>query len=137
MKSRLEHRILVVEDSEDDAELILGAFVRSRFRDKLLLARDGEEALASLIGPKAGLPPVMVLLDLGLPRTTGLEVLRRMRADERLKYVPVVAFTSDTGERDRGRALDGGANLFVVKPRDAQSFVKFVRWIEGLLEFVE
>ena len=79
----------------------------------------------------------MVLLDLGLPKVDGLEVLRRIRAHPRLKYVPVIVFTSEARERERCEALDIGANLFIAKPNDAKTFVQLVRWIEGLLEFLD
>ena len=99
--------------------------------------RDGEAALKALAKAKPSQLPALVLLDLGLPGLGGLEVLRRIRADVRCKYMAVIAFTSDTSERDRGFALEVGANLFVVKPTDGEAFVKFVRWVDGLLEFLD
>lgn len=133
------HAILIVEDDADDGELLLRAFKGSRFQGRLALMRDGDAALKHLmsLGDSALDLPALVLLDLGLPKVDGLEVLRRMRAHPRLKYVPVVVLTSNEDDGQRWRALDSGASLFLAKPRDARSFDKLARWVDDLLGFLD
>jgi len=131
--------ILIIEDDPDDGELLLRSFKDSRFHGRLALLRDGDEALKHLqrLGASAADLPALVLLDLGLPKIGGLEVLRRMRAHPRLKYVPVVVFTSSDHDGERWRALDSGASLFLSKPQDSRSFDKLARWIDDLLGFLD
>jgi CheY-like chemotaxis protein len=131
--------ILIIEDDADDGELLLRAFDGSRFKGRLALLRDGDAALKHLhgLGDSASDLPALVLLDLGLPKIGGLEVLRRMRAHPRLKYVPVVVLTSSEDDVQRSRALDSGASLFLSKPHDAPSFGKLARWVEDLLGFLD
>ncbi len=124
--------ILLVEDNSDDAELALRAFAKSKIDNDIILVRDGVEALDYLFatGPHAGRPPglpVIVLLDLNLPRLDGLEVLRRLRADERTKYLPVVVLTSSGQDQDILRSYDLGANSYVRKPVDFGQFVEAAR----------
>ena len=122
--------ILLVEDNPDDAELTLRAFRRSKVLNEVVLARDGVEALDYLFrtgshsarDPDAS--PEMVLLDLKLPKIDGLEVLRRMRADERTRRTPVVVLTSSGEERDIVSSYDLGANSFVRKPVDFAQFLE-------------
>jgi two-component system response regulator len=124
--------ILLVEDNADDAELALRAFAKSKIQNDIVLVRDGVEALDYLFATGAyaarapGLPEV-VLLDLNLPRLDGLEVLRRLRADERTKYLPVVVLTSSGQEQDILRSYDLGANSYVRKPVDFGQFVEAAR----------
>lgn len=134
-----QNAILIIEDDADDGELLLRAFKDSRFHGRLKLLRDGDEALKHMLRlSDSGVDlPALVLLDLTLPKIDGLEVLRRMRAHARLKYVPVVVLTSGDGDRQRWRALDSGANLFLSKPQDSRSFVKLARWVDDLLGFLD
>jgi len=134
-----QNAILIIEDDPDDGELFLRAFKGSRFHDRLRLIRDGDEALKHLLrlGDSARDLPALVLLDLGLPKIGGLDVLRRMRVHPRLKYVPVVVFTSADGDGERWKALDSGASLFLSKPQDTRSFEKLARWIDELLGFLD
>jgi len=124
--------ILLVEDNPDDAELALRAFAKSRIKNDIVLVRDGVEALDYLFatgshaGRAPGLPEI-VLLDLNLPRLDGLEVLRRLRADERTKYLPVVVLTSSGQDQDILRSYDLGANSYVRKPVDFGQFVEAAR----------
>jgi two-component system response regulator len=124
--------ILLVEDNPDDAELALRAFAKSKIKNDIVLARDGVEALDYLFatgshaGRAPGLPEI-VLLDLNLPRLDGLEVLRRLRADERTRYLPVVVLTSSGQDQDILRSYDLGANSYVRKPVDFGQFVDAAR----------
>jgi two-component system response regulator len=125
--------ILLVEDNPDDADLTLTAFEESKTFNEIVVARDGEEALEYLFAtgsfaerdPK--LMPEVVLLDLKLPKLDGLEVLRRVRADERTRRLPVVVLTSSNEERDIIRSYDLGANSFVQKPVDFGQFMEAAR----------
>jgi two-component system response regulator len=125
--------ILLVEDNPDDEALTLRALRRANVGNDIVVARDGVEALDYLFGtgPHAGrdtrdLPQVM-LLDLKLPRIDGLEVLRRVRADEQTRVLPVVILTSSNEERDRIDGYTLGANSYVRKPVDFNEFVDAVR----------
>ena len=118
--------ILLVEDNPDDEELTRIAFEESNLANQLVVARDGVEALEYLLDPKRPLPQ-MVLLDLKLPKLNGLEVLRRLRADERTKFLPVVILTSSDEERDLFDSYGLGANSYVRKPVDFAQFVDSVR----------
>jgi two-component system response regulator len=116
--------ILLVEDSEDDAELTMRAIRSNRIANRIELARDGVEAMAYL-GADRPLPR-MVLLDLKLPRLNGLEVLRRIRADARTRLLPVVVLTSSREEPDIATAYELGVNSYIVKPVEFEDFVKAV-----------
>jgi two-component system response regulator len=122
--------ILLVEDNPDDVELTLRAFRKSKVLNEIVVARDGVEALDYLFssGAHAGTHPTpspeVVLLDLKLPKVDGLEVLRRMRADERTRRTPVVVLTSSSEERDIVSSYDLGANSFVRKPVDFNEFLE-------------
>ena len=118
--------ILLVEDNPDDEELTRIAFEESNLANQLVVARDGVEALEFLLDPKRPLPQI-VLLDLKLPKLNGLEVLRRLRADERTKFLPVVILTSSDEERDLFDSYGLGANSYVRKPVDFAQFVDSVR----------
>ena len=129
MKSSI---ILLVEDNPDDAELAMRAFAKSASRYDLVLARDGVEALDYLLGtgPHAADPPPapdLVLLDLKLPRVDGLEVLRRLRGEERTRHLPVVVLTSSEREQDIVSSYELGANSYVRKPVDFAEFVEAVK----------
>ena len=125
--------ILLVEDNPDDEALTLRALQKNNIRNDVVVAHDGVEALDYLFGTAnhAGrdpnLIPQVVLLDLKLPKMDGLEVLRRLRADERTKLLPVVILTSSNEEQDRLRGYDLGANSYVRKPVDFNQFIEAVR----------
>ena len=123
-----EKEILLVEDNPDDVELTLRALKSSNIANHVTVARDGVEALDDLLTPgKLPLMPELVLLDLKLPRLDGLEVLRRMRADERTKLLPVVILTSSTEEEDMVKSYSLGANSYVRKPVSFGDFAEAVR----------
>ncbi len=125
--------ILLVEDNPDDVDLTLRAFQRSRVRNRVVVAKDGVEALEYLFSTgahanrQAGDMPEVVLLDLNLPRLHGLEVLKRLRADERTRLLPVVVLTSSIEEQDILRSYHLGANSYVRKPVDFAQFVEAAR----------
>ena len=125
--------ILLVEDSPDDVALTVRAFAKSNIANELVVTTDGEEALEYLFATgrhasrDASVMPEVVLLDLKLPKLDGLEVLRRLRADERTRRLPVVILTSSNEEQDMVRGYDLGANSYVRKPVDFGQFVTAAR----------
>jgi two-component system response regulator len=125
--------ILLVDDNEDDVELARCAFGKTGIANEIVVVDDGEEALDYLFatGAHAGrdpaIMPQVVLLDLKLPRMTGLEVLRRLRADERTKLLPVVVLTTSNEERDVIGSYNFGANSYVRKPVDFSQFMDAAR----------
>ena len=127
-------RILLAEDSANDVELTLAALSEHNLANEVVVVHDGAEALDYLFnrgkfaGHANGLP-VVVLLDLKMPKVDGLEVLRQMRAHPELKHVPVVMITSSREEQDLVRSYQLGVNAYVVKPVDFQQFVDCVKQI--------
>jgi two-component system response regulator len=119
--------VLLVEDNPDDVELTLRALKRAHVVNSVRVARDGAEALEILFGgvPRPTLPRV-VLLDLKLPRVSGLEVLERIRREESTRTLPVVVLTSSREEPDVKRAYELGANSYIVKPVEFEKFVAAV-----------
>jgi len=127
-------RILLVEDSDRDAELTIDALVEYQLLNQIERARDGAEALDYLYrrGTFAQRPkedPAVVLLDLKMPKVDGMEVLRQVKADPRLKTIPVVMMTSSREERDLARSYDLGVNAYVVKPVEFKEFIDAVRQV--------
>ena len=127
-------RILLVDDNERDVELTLAALEEHSLANEVVVARDGAEALDYLyrrgnFADHANGLPVVVLLDLKMPRVDGLEVLRQMRGDDTLKRVPVVMITSSREEQDLVKSYQLGVNAYVVKPVDFQKFVESVKQI--------
>ena len=120
-----ETEILLVEDNDEDLELTLRALKQHRLANRIHVARDGAEALEFFRKPGSQLPKV-VLLDLKLPKVSGLEVLQAIRADERTRALPVVVLTSSREEPDVRRCYDLGVNSYIVKPVDFDAFVKAV-----------
>src|SRR5512137_95478 len=125
--------ILLVEDNPDDVALTERALKKARIANELVIARDGPEALDFLFGTGAhagrdtSIAPEVVLLDLKLPKVDGLEVLRRLRADQRTRLLPVVVLTSSKEDRDLTRSYELGANSYIRKPVDFKQFVKAVQ----------
>jgi CheY-like chemotaxis protein len=124
--------ILLVEDNPDDEALTVRALQKNNIKNQVVVAHDGVEALDCLFGAEpSGCDPVLIpqliLLDLKLPKIDGLEVLRRLRADERTKLLPVVILTSSVEEQDRLRGYGLGANSYVRKPVDFNQFIEAVR----------
>jgi CheY-like chemotaxis protein len=124
-------RILLAEDSEKDIELTLEALEEHHLANDVVVVRDGEEALDYLHrrGKFAGntdVQPVLVLIDLKMPKVDGMEVLRQIKADPELKRIPVVMMTSSREERDVVNSYDLGVNAYVVKP------VKFVDFVDSV-----
>jgi len=124
--------ILLVEDNPDDEALTLRAFKKNRIANEVVVARDGVEALDYLFGTgiHAGRDttnaPAVVLLDLKLPRIDGLEVLRRLRADDRTRLLPVVVLTTSKEQQDIHEAYSLGANSYIRKPVDFEKFIHAV-----------
>ncbi len=125
--------ILLVEDNPDDELLTLRALKKQNITNEVVVARDGEEALDYLLGsgPYAGrdlsVMPQLILLDLKLPKLDGLEVLRRIRADERTRLVPVVILTTSREQQDLVQGYGLGTNSYVRKPVDFVQFTEAVR----------
>jgi two-component system response regulator len=125
--------ILLVEDNSDDIELTVMALKEAKITNPVVVARNGVEALDYLFGTGAyagrdsTVQPVVVLLDIKLPMLNGIDVLKRMRADERTRRTPVVMLTSSTEQADIGRTYDLGANSYVRKPVEFENFVVAAR----------
>jgi CheY-like chemotaxis protein len=127
-------RMLLVEDSDRDAELTLNALVQHNLVNEIERVRDGAEALDYLYrrGQFNSRPtgnPTVVLLDLKMPKADGLEVLRQIRSDPQLKLIPVVVMTSSREEQDVVRSYELGANAYVVKPVKFNEFVDAVKQV--------
>lgn len=122
--------ILLVEDNPNDAELAIRALKKNNLANKLKWVKDGAEALDYLLPEKTNgltIPaPKVVLLDLRLPKVDGVEVLRRLKADDRTKMIPVVILTSSKEERDVVDTYKIGANSFIPKPVNFEAFVETV-----------
>ena len=126
--------ILLVEDNPGDARLTLEAFKEGRILNNLNVVRDGVEAMAYLRreAPYAAAKiPDLILLDLNLPRKSGREVLIEIKADERLKTIPVVILTTSADERDVMRAYSEHANCYITKPVDLEQFLQAIQSIES------
>lgn len=117
--------ILLVEDNPDDERLTIRALKRGNIANDILVARNGEEALTMVLNVEV--LPSVVLLDLKLPKIDGLEVLRRIRANERTHLLPVVILTSSSEERDIVESYSLGANSYVRKPVEFDQFTEAVR----------
>ncbi|MEJ5199575.1 MAG: response regulator [Anaerolineae bacterium] len=129
--SEMLRPILLVDDDPFDVDLTRRAFARRKLLNPLLVARDGEEALAYLQRWEAGeQPPLLVLLDLKLPRVGGLEVLRQIKAHPRFAALPVVVLTSSAQDTDIAAAYSLGANSYIVKPVDFEKFMEVAEQIE-------
>lgn len=120
--------ILLVEDNPDDIALTSRALKQNNIQNELRIASDGEEALQYLL-PEQGVatPPVLILLDLNLPKLSGLDVLRRIRSDARTRFVPVVVLTTSNEERDIVESYQLGANSYVRKPVVFETFLDAIK----------
>ena len=128
--------ILLIEDNPDDVELTLHAFQKNHMANDVVVASDGAEGLDYLFGTgkyagrDAKEPPALILLDLQLPKIGGLEVLRKVREDERTKRIPVVILTTSDEEEDIVNGYNGGANSYLRKPVDFTEFMNAVKQLE-------
>lgn len=118
--------ILLVEDNPDDAGLTIHALKKHNLANNLLHLLDGEEALSYLFSPNLSSIPKVILLDLKMPKVDGIEVLRRIKSDDRLKVIPVVVLTSSKEDRDIVESYKLGVNAYIVKPVDFEKFVKAI-----------
>lgn len=125
--------ILLVEDNADDELLTIRALKKSNFANEVVVARDGAEAIEILFSPGAEdgnnprYLPELILLDLKLPKISGIEVLARIRQHERTKLLPVVVLTSSDEEKDIVASYGLGANSYVRKPVDFQKFIEAIQ----------
>src|SRR5688572_32387226 len=129
--------ILLVEDNRDDEELAIRALKKNNIQNAVVVARDGVEALEYLFGPGSGsgsggdadapVLPQVILLDLNLPKLNGLDVLRRIRAEQRTRFLPVVVLTSSKEDEDILNSYSLGANSYVRKPVDFAQFIEAVK----------
>ena len=125
--------ILLVEDNPDDVQLTLRALKKSNILNEVVVAQDGIEAIDYLFGTgkHAGrdsrIQPQVVLLDLKMPRMDGLEVLSRIRSDERTRLLPTVILTTSSEDRDRVESYKLGANSYILKPVDFEQFAHAVQ----------
>ena len=125
-------RILLVEDDPKDTELTMTALEEYNLSNEVVVASDGEEALDYLyyrgkFQRRSGENPAVMLLDLKLPKVDGLEVLQRVKTDDKLKMIPVVVLTSSREERDMVASYKLGVNAYVVKPVDFHEFVNAIK----------
>jgi two-component system, response regulator len=125
--------ILLIEDNPDDEALTKRAFQKARIRNEIVVARDGAEALDYIFctgkykNRDFNQMPQVILLDLKLPKIDGLEVLRRIRADERTKLLPVIILTSSREDNDLLQGYQSGANSYIVKPVDSTQFEESIK----------
>src|SRR5262245_2815042 len=132
MKPLDDVEILLVEDNPNDVELTLRALQKQNLANKVYVVKDGAEALDFIFGTgtfaqrRVENRPKVILLDLKLPKVDGLEVLRRVKSDERTKHTPVVMLTSSQEERDVLETYNLGVNSYIVKPVDFSTFVHAV-----------
>lgn len=129
---RHDNVILMVDDNPDFVELARRAFAKAGIANPLMVAEDGAEALDYLFGTGSWAdrphdPPIVILLDLKLPKIDGLEVLRRLRADERTRLIPVVILTTSLEEQDIISGYDLGANSYIRKPVDFTQLAEVLR----------
>jgi len=133
--AELRH-ILLAEDNANDVELTLAALKTNRVLNEVVVTRDGADTLDYLwrrnkYANRSGGNPVLMLLDLKMPKVDGLEVLRQVKSDAQFKLIPTVVLTSSREEQDVVRSYDLGVNAYVVKPVDFQDFVGAVKLLGG------
>ena len=126
-------QILLAEDNPDDIELTVQALNDSRVRNRLIVVKDGEEAISYLQGKgkyQHAVRPDLILLDLNMPKKNGRDVLREIKNDPKLKRIPVVILTTSQAEDDIAHTYDLHANCYITKPVDFNQFLKVVKSIE-------
>jgi len=125
--------VLLVEDNDDEAELATRELKRHNLANDLLRVNDGEEALEFIFGTgryegrDINIPPKVILLDLKMPKVSGIEVLEKVRKDQRTRKIPVVVLTSSNEEKDIVDAYELGVNSYIVKPIDFQKFSNSIK----------
>jgi len=128
-----EKIVLLVEDNADDEELTIRTLQKNHLRNKIIVVRDGVEALDYLFGTgdykdrDLSVSPVLIMLDIKLPKLNGLEVLKKIKTDSRTRFIPVVILTSSDEEKDLIESYQLGANSYVRKPVDFAEFQNSVR----------
>lgn len=133
MNTNLEKKILLVEDNPDDVDLTLRALKKNNIKNEVIVAKDGAEALDFLFcngkydGRDPGDLPAVVLLDLKLPKVGGLDILKRIRANQSTKLLPVVILTSSMEEKDLVKSYELGTNSYIRKPVDFSRFIEVVQ----------
>lgn len=127
-----EFEILLVEDNKTDRELIFWALKKHNLDKKVFAVKNGEEAIDYIFATNQYIErkvcpfPRVVILDLKLPKVNGIEVLKRIKSNERTRAIPVVVFTSSQGEKDRLESYNSGTNSFVTKPINFEKFIQVV-----------
>jgi len=124
-----EVELLLVEDNPNDAELTLRALRKNNLANTVVHVKDGAEALDLFFGDSAAdgeITPKAILLDLKLPKVGGIEVLERLKSDERTKTIPVIVLTSSREDTDLQRCYELGVNSYIVKPVEFENFIKAV-----------
>ena len=131
VKNNFNHPILLVEDNPVDVDLTLRAFKLRKLMNPIVVARDGEEALSFVKKWLDGEPlPVLILLDLQLPRVNGLDVLREIKSNPKLKSIPIVILSTSSDDIDIKTAYELGANSYIEKPVDFEKFIEVITQIE-------
>jgi len=129
--SQTERPILLVEDNPMDVDLTRRAFIRRKVNHPIEVARDGEELLAIISNWEVERPlPILILLDLKLPKVDGLEVLHQLKSHPRFQAIPVVILSTSTEDNDIQFAYQEGANSYIVKPVDFDQFMHIVEYIQ-------
>lgn len=130
MKNPIDQSILLVEDNPVDIDLTLHAFSRIHFNNPVQVARDGLEVIELFDHWEDGAPtPAVILLDIKLPKMTGLEVLKKLKSNPKTRSIPVVMLTSSADETDVKTAYKCGANSYIIKPVDFEKFIMFTTTI--------
>ena len=131
MQDQSIHPIFLIEDNPVDIDLTIRAFKHRKLTNPIEIARDGEEAISWINKWSSGEPlPVVILLDLKLPKLSGLEVLKEIKSHKSFKTIPVVVLTSSSDDLDIKTAYNLGANSYIVKPVDFDKFIEVAAQIE-------